>query len=93
MPRQKRQFRHLQNARSVRACAQRSIEIEDAITDDSCDESEPELCINDDDDIDENEWVHKDWSSLIKWVESAKPRGRSAYTAMSRATEFERKLL
>ena len=89
MPQPKRQFRHLQIARSVRARAERSTEIQDVSSDDSCDESEPELYINDE--IDENECVHKDWSSLLKWVEGSKPRGRSAYTGMSRATEFRKK--
>ena len=89
MPQPKRQFRHLQIARSVRARAERSTEIQDVSSDDSCDESEPGIYINDE--IDENECVHKDWSSLLKWVEGSKPRGRSAYTGMSRATEFRKK--
>ena len=69
--------------------AEQSTEIQDVSSDYSCDESEPELYINDE--IDENECVHKDWSSLLKWVQGSKPRGRSAYTGMSRATEFRKK--
>ena len=88
MPQPKRQFRHLQIARSVRARAERSTEIQDVSSDNSCDESKPELYINDE--IDENECVYKDWSSLLKWVEGSKPRGRSAYSGMSRATEFRK---
>ena len=91
MPRQKRQLRHLTVARSVRTCRSQPLQGVTAVDSatDSSDESDPDLYINDE--VDENECIHKDWQSLISWVEGSKPKGRTAYSGQSRATEFRKK--